>query len=196
VINTSRFNPEYLKSKAAEIFAIAEKAKSLDELRKNLAQLAHNIMYEAFDDYDALTVSSIIRVRDCTEVMVRMMTRRSEDKANFSVAQAIMDIAHGKDRQDLTPAFFAEMFYLFQGLQGRGPEFSLADLHKIPVGSQGRRAAVERSIQLDELSAAVEIRTEKYVSGLERESIKKREQRRKRILEKLGGSEENWFDWR
>jgi lysine 2,3-aminomutase len=196
MLDTSRFNPEYLRSKAPEIFAIAGKAKSLDDLRTSLAQLAHNMMFEAFDDYDALTVSSMIRVRDCAKVMVRMMTRRSEDKAKFSVAQAIMDIAHAKDRPDLAPAFFAEMLYLFRGLQGRGPGLSLADLHIIPVGSQGRQAAMERSIQLDELSAAVKLRTEKYVSGLESESIKKREKRRKRILEELGGSEENWFDWR
>jgi lysine 2,3-aminomutase len=173
MLDTSRFNPEYLRSKAPEIFAIAGKAKSLDDLRTSLAQLAHNMMFEAFDDYDALTVSSMIRVRDCAKVMVRMMTRRSEDKAKFSVAQAIMDIAHAKDRPDLAPAFFAEMLYLFRGLQGRGPGLSLADLHIIPVGSQGRQAAMERSIQLDELSAAVKLRTEKYVSGLESESIKK-----------------------
>jgi lysine 2,3-aminomutase len=196
LLNTSRFNPEYLKSKAPEIFSIAKKAKSLDDLRTSLAQLAHDMMFEAFDDYDALAVSSIIRVRDCAKVMVRMMTRRSEDKAKFSVAQAIMDIAHGKDRPDLTPAFFAEMFYLFQGLQGRGPGLSLSDLHIMPVGSQGRQAAAVRSIQLDDLSAAVRHRTEKYVSGLETESIKRREKRRNRILEKLRGSEENWFDWR
>jgi lysine 2,3-aminomutase len=196
MLDTSRFNSEYLKSKAPEIFAIAEKTKSLDDLRTSLAQLAHNMMFEAFDDYDALTVSSMIRVRDCAKVMVRMMTRRSEDKAKFSVAQAIMDIAHAKSRPDLTPAFFAEMLYLFRGLQGRGPGLSLADLHIIPVGSQGRQAAIERSIQLDELSAEVKLRTEKYISGLESESIKKREKRRKRILEALGGSEESWFDWR
>lgn len=195
MIDPSRFNPKYLKSKAPEIFTIAKKAKTLDELRTSLAQFAHNMMFEAFDDYDALTVSSIIRVRDCAKVMVRIMTRRSEDKAKFSVAQAIMDIAQGKDRPDLTPAFFAEILYLFRGLQGRGPGLSLSDLHIIPVGSQGRQAAVERSIQLDELSAAVKRRTEKYVSGLESESINTREKRRKRIVEKLGGSEENWFDW-
>ena len=196
MLNTSRFNPEYLKSKAPEIFSIAKKAKSLDDLRTSLAQLAHDMMFEAFDDYDALAVSSIIRVRDCAKVMVRMMTRRSEDKAKFSVAEAIMDIAHGKDRPDLTPAFFAEMFYLFQGLQGRGPGLSLSDLHIMPIGSQGRQAASVRSIQLDDLSAAVKHRTEKYVSGLDTESIKTREKRRNRILEKLRGSEENWFDWR
>ena len=196
MLNTSRFNPEYLKSKAPEIFSIAKKAKSLDDLRTSLAQLAHDMMFEAFDDYDALAVSSIIRVRDCAKVMVRMMTRRSEDKAKFSVAEAIMDIAHGKDRPDLTPAFFAEMFYLFQGLQGRGPGLSLSDLHIMPIGSQGRQAASVRSIQLDDLSAAVKQRTEKYVSGLDTESIKTREKRRNRILEKLRGSEENWFDWR
>jgi lysine 2,3-aminomutase len=196
MLNTSRFNPEYLRFESPEIFAIGEKAKSVDELRTSLARLAQNIMFEAYDSYYALTVSSMIRVHDCTELMFRLMTRRSEEKANFSVAQAIMDIAHAKNRPDLTSAFFAEMLYLFQGLHGGGPESSLADLHTIPSSSQGREAAVERSMQLDELSDAVKLKTKKYVSGLESESIKKREKRRQKILEELGNTVEHWFDWR
>lgn len=196
MFDCSRFNPEYLRSKAPEIFAIAKQAASVDDLRVNLSRLAHDMMFETFDDYDTFSEGSIMRVRDCAKVMVRMMTRRSEDKAGFSVAQAIMDIARGKARPDLTPAFYAELLYLFLGLEGRGPGRALADLHLIPIRYKDREAAIERSRQLDELFAEIQIRIGKSVSGLQEDAIHRRAERREKILQTLNASGENWNDWR
>ncbi len=195
MLDISRFNPDYFMSKIPEISVIARKADSVDELRINLSQLAHDMMFETFDDYDTFTVGSIIRVRDCAKVLMRMMTRRSEDKAGFSVAQAIKDIAQRKSRPDLTPAFYAEMLHLFMGLQGRGPGKNMADLHLIPSRFRQQEAAIERSHQLDELFDHINARGEKSVSGLHEESIKRRKARQERILEKLKASRENWNDW-
>jgi lysine 2,3-aminomutase len=196
MIDITRFNPIYLQAKAPEIFTIAKKASSPDDLRASLARLANDMMFEAFDDYDIFTEGSVMRVRDCAKVMIRLMTRRSEDKADFSFAQAIMDIAQGKARTDLTPAFYAELLHLFLGLQGRGPGSDPADLHLMPSGLKDREAAIERTRQLDQLHAAVALRKAKSVSGLDPESIKRRRQRRQRILEAMKGSEQDWNDWR
>ena len=195
MIDISKFSPRYLLAKAPEIFTIAQKIASADDLRASLARLANDMMFEAFDDYDFFTEGSVMRVRDCAKVMIRLMTRRSEDRANFSVAQAILDIAQGKERPDLTPAFYAELLHLFLGLQGRGPGKALADLHLIPSHYEHREAAIERSRQLDELNAEVELRLAKFVSGLDNESVKRRQQRRHRIIESLQGSAESWNDW-
>jgi len=196
MIDISKFSPMYLQAKAPEIFTIAKKTTSTDDLRVSLARLANDMMFEAFDDYDIFTEDHFMRVRDCAKVMIRLMTRRSDDMSKFSVAQAILDIAQGKDRPDLTPAFYAELLHLFLGLQGRGPGKALADLHLIPSHYEHREAALERSRQLDELNAEVELRLAKFVSGLDKESIKRRQQRRHRIIEYLQGSEEDWHDWR
>lgn len=196
MLNLARYNPEYLKSKAPEIFAIAKQAPSVDALRLELSRLAHDMMFETFDDYDTFSPGFIMRVRDCANVMVRLMTRRSDDIAGFSVVQAIMDVAQGRPRPDLKPAFFAEMLYLFLGLQGRGPGQALADLHLMPTRLKGRRAAVERSRQLDDLSAEVQLRIDKSASGLHATSVERRIERRRRILETLDGTEAQWMDWR
>lgn len=195
MIDISKFNPTYLQAKVPEIFTIAQKITSTDDLRASLARLANDMMFEAFDDYDFFTEGSVMRVRDCAKVMIRLMTRRSDDMAKFSVAQAILDIAGGKDRPDLTPAFYAELLYLFLGLQGRGPGKALVDLHLIPSRYEHREAAIERSRQLDELHAEVESRLAKFVSGLDNDSIKRRQERRQRIIADLQGSAEDWNDW-
>ena len=195
MIDISKFSPTYLQVKAPEIFTIARKMTSTDDLRLSLARLANDMMFEAFDDYDVFTEGSVMRVRDCAKVMIRLMTRRSDDKSHFSVAQAILDIAQEKERPDLTPAFYAELLYLFLGLQGRGPGKALADLHLIPSRYEHREAAVERSLQLDELHAEVELRLKKFVSGLDEESVTRRLKRRRRIIEYFQASEEDWNDW-
>ena len=41
----------------------------------------------------------VVRVRDCGRVLRSMLSYRSEQLAEFSVMQALFDIAHGNDRQ-------------------------------------------------------------------------------------------------
>lgn len=194
-MDTAKFTPEYFRTKLPEICTIARQAKSTDELRTNLARLAHDMMFETFDDYDSFSAGSIMRVRDCAKVIVRMMTRRSEDKAQFSVARAIMDIARDVPRPDLSPAFFADLLYLFLGLQGRGPGREFYDHHLVPSPLRDREAARERSGQLDQLYADVRKRLDRSMSGLSPESVQRRAERRQRILAVLEGRDEDWFDW-
>jgi lysine 2,3-aminomutase len=196
MMDNAKFNPDYFRTKLPEICTIARQAKSIDELRSNLARLAHDMMFETFDEYDAFSAGSIMRVRDCAKVIVRMMTRRGEDKAKFSVAQAIMDIARDVPRPDLTPAFYADLIYLFLGLQGRGPGKAFYEHHLMPSPLKDREAARERSRQLDQLYAEVRQRLDKSMSGLSPESVRRRIERRERILEVLGGTEEKWYDWK
>lgn len=195
LMDTVKFTPDYLKAKLPEIFAIARQSRSVDELRASLARLAHDMMFETFDDYDSFNAGSIMRVRDCAKVIVRMMTRRSENKAGFSLAGAIRDIALDIPRPDLSPAFFADLHYLFLGLQGRGPGKAFSELHLAPSKYSDRRAAIERSDQLDELFGSVQARLDKGSSGLSEESVKRRAKRRARILSELGGTEDDWQDW-
>jgi lysine 2,3-aminomutase len=195
MMEIAKFTPDYLKAKLPEICAIARQSGSVDELRASIARLAHDMMFETFDDYDSFNAGSVMRVRDCAKVIVRMMTRRSENKAGFSLAGAIRDIALDVPRPDLSPAFIADMHYLFLGLQGRGPGQAFAELHLVPSKYKDRRAAVERSIQLDELYGAVQARLDNGSSGLSEESVRRRVERRKHILAELGGTEADWHDW-
>ena len=195
MLDSEKYTKEYFITKLPEIITIARQSQSVDALRKSLAGLAHNMMFETFDEYDSFNAGSIMRVRDCAKIIVRMMTKRSEHKAGFSVAGAIRDIAMDVPRPDLLPAFYADLNYLFMGLQGRGPGKAITDFHLMPSRLKDREAAVERSGQLDDLYTAVQARLDKSVSGLSEESVNRREERRKRICAKLGASEKDWNDW-
>jgi lysine 2,3-aminomutase len=195
MIDLTKFSPDYLRIKVPEIFSIAKEAKSVEELRKNISHYALKKEYQTFDDYGRLAEGSIIRVRDAARVVYCILMQRSEDKSNFSVPNAIRDISLGVTRSDLTPAFYAELLYLFLGLEGRGPGKKLADFHITSSQYQGQQMAKERSKQLDELTGEVNIRTLKYVSGLGKESVVRRDKRRKKILKVFNASVEDWNDW-
>ena len=148
----TRFTVESLRETCSRAFDIARASVSVEDLRLDLTQLAHQAEYEAQDTFELRSQGSIIRVRDCARTLFRILTRRSDHLAAFSVVQAIWDIAKGVPRPDLTPAFFAELQHILLGLQGKGPEVSLADSYLAPSEFQGREAAIERSEQLDTLS--------------------------------------------
>jgi lysine 2,3-aminomutase len=188
--------PEQLRAGLPEVFEAAGAAGSHEELRHRLADFAHRMDFEASDDYDSYTEGSIIRVRDCVRAFTRMLTRRSEDKAEFSIAGAMRDIGLGIARPDLSPAFCADLFYLLLGLQGKGPKTRLADLHLIPSYVEGREAAIERSKQLDTLQEEVSKRMARYASGLDSLLVERRKSRRHRILRELKGTARDWKDWR
>jgi lysine 2,3-aminomutase len=195
MLDLSIYNPDYIKAKAPDVLALAAAADSLDDVRERLSQYAHRMEYESFDDYDSFPEGSIIRVRDCATILIRILRRRSEDQANFSVAGAIRDMATGTPRPELTPAFYAELLHLLLGLRGRGPGSPLIDLLLIPSRLEGREAAIERSKQLDELFVEVERRTSRYASGLAPDAIERRRARTQRMLDAYGISEDIWNDW-
>lgn len=195
MLDTSIYNPEYLKAKAPDIFELAASTSSVDDVRQRLSEYAHRMEFETFDDYDSFEEGSIIRVRDCATALIRILSRRSEDKAGFSMAGAIRNIARGETHGDLSPGFYAELLHLFLGLQGRGAGSPLTDLLLIPSHMSGRDAAVERSKQLDELSVEVRRRLAKYATGLSEDAIERRRARRDRILKAFNISEDTWNDW-
>ncbi|SYZ74045.1 conserved hypothetical protein [Candidatus Zixiibacteriota bacterium] len=193
--NPEKYTAMSLRENCFEVFEIARESSSVEDLRRQLTQLSHNAEFRVQDDFEYYTEGSIIRVRDCARTLFRLMTRRSDHLAKFSVVQAIWDISRDIPRPDLTPAFYAELQHVLLGLQGKGPEKSPADVYLAPSDLQGREAAVERSGQLDVLSGEMQKRMDRFVSGLDESAIAIRKTRRDAIIKVFGVTEKEWYDW-
>src|SRR3989339_301696 len=196
MINTDAYCPEYLLSTIPQIFDIARKSDTIEAFRQNAAQYVHKLQYEPLDEVRSFSEGTIIRVRDCAQAVNQIFSHRSEEKSNFSVAEALWDISHNRPRPDLSSAFYAEMLHLFLGLHGKGPRPKFADYHLVPSSLDGREAAIERSSQLDTLSEDVTKYMDRYSDGLDPASVDRRQRRRDQILKKLGASLNDWEDWR
>ncbi|MCK4413357.1 MAG: KamA family radical SAM protein [Candidatus Eisenbacteria sp.] len=195
-MDKKRFNAEYLASQAPRLFAAAREKRPVPELRRQLIAAVLAKRDYALDNYDRKGQGLAIRIRDCARTLVTMFHRRSERLAEFSLTRAIRDLAQGRVRPDLSPAFYADLIHIIWGLAGRVRFESPADQAMRPSEKRGREAAIERSGQLDQLWQMLEAGIARFPTGLDAEVVRGRRQRRRHILEVMGGSEEDWNNWR
>lgn len=191
-VDASRYSAKALREEAATVLGLISHCGNLHDVRRELYSAVSRFQY--FSTGSEEGDSRHIIVRDCARALRGMISERSESMAGFSVAEALFDVARGRNRPDLTPAFFAELIHLFRGLKGRtevqwfdtelpGDELSAAD------------SVAQRSIELDRLWEEVESRMSRCPDGLDSQSVARRSERKRRVLSVLGGEESNWEDW-
>ncbi len=194
-MDKSKFTAEYLRSHVPVLFGVAREARSLDSLRERVASFANQICFDTFYESRRWGGIAIIRRRDCSRALQSILSKRSDYLAGFSVARVIRDIAKDRPRPDLSPAFYADLLHILLGVHGKSPGLSPADQLLRPSSLTGRKAAVERSRQLDALWEGVEERQRRFPTGLDPDVIEMRVKRRRAVLKALGGTEEEWQDW-
>jgi len=196
-MENSRYTADQVKTAAAGFMAVAKRARSLGSLRERLSELALQYEFDTFYDYTKFDEGSIIRVRDCAQALRSILRKRSDDLAGFSVAKVIWDVSRDRERTDLSPAFWADLYHIFTGIQGVGKGRSPQEQFLEPTELRGREAAIKRSGELDELwRSKVMPGLARYESGLAQEAVKRRARRRKRILKALNATEEDWNDYK
>lgn len=189
------YNRQRFKNIAANFLDIACSAGDVEAARRRLFNHVCCLQFNTYRNLANLRKGSIIRIRDCARVLRTMLEKRSEALTSFSVTQAIFDLARERPRPDLEPGFYADLMHIIMGVEGRVTGTPPGEL-RVPVQFSGRRAARKRSDDLDRLWDRVEQRMASYAHGLQDETIERRKRRREAILSVLGGSEDDWSDWR
>jgi lysine 2,3-aminomutase len=190
-----RYTEERFRAESKKILSIVGSAASVEEARRAL--FAH-VSEEQYIRFSSATVSlgTLLHVvRDCARAWRSLLTARSDERAGFSNVEALWDLSHGKRRPDLQPGFYAEMTHMALGLEGKAEHLQSEKISE-PHSLTGREAAIRRSDVLDRLWAHVEAEMSHYDDGLMEESRQRRSKRRAKILASLGGTEEQFADWR
>lgn len=180
-----------------QVFEVARECRRKSSVRNRLTKLFSQLELEGARQVEGLSVTYMARTRDCAQVLRNMLKKRSDELAGFSFTQAIFDLARGIERPDLTPAFYADIYHILSGMQGKGSSNALEDIYITPFdGLSGREAAIARSGQLDGLRAEVDRRMAGYDHGMLSDAVERRQTRKAFICGILGASEEEWHDWR
>lgn len=166
-----------------------------DEVRRRLLDRVNNSHFSTYSAMDDIHDLDRVIVRDCARAWRGILHPRSESLSGFSVVQALMDVATGKDRPDLTPGFWAEMCHLIAGIDGH-VRLHDGDVLLSAEGLRGREAAIMRSAELDGLAAQMNAIMNRIPDGLNPEARARRIARTERIIGRLGGTARNWKDWR
>jgi lysine 2,3-aminomutase len=196
-MNKSKYNHRELIKAYPLVFEVARECRRKSAVRNRLTKLFSQMELEGARQVEGLSVTYMARTRDCAQALRNMLKKRSDELAGFSFSQAIFDLARGIERPDLSPAFYADIYHLLSGMQGKGSSGALEDLYITPFeGLSGREAAIARSGQLDSLRAEVDRRMDGYDHGMLPDAIERRQARKNFICRILGASEEEWHDWR
>ena len=191
------FSISGLRDVVPGLFASCDKSSdSLEKWRRDLFALLDDLEGEALDRLALAESGKLRRVDLCTSILRRVFSSGSEEKTDFSVVQALFDIVRGVGREDLRPAFYAELISLFKGVCGSetGYHAIINDDHG-KNDLKGREAALLRSSQLDAMVRRVEIFMSRYSDGLKPESIAQRHLRQDRIKKYFGANDAQWHDW-
>ena len=188
------YNQEVFCSEARELLRQASACKSIAEVRERLTDALHRAFEKTIGEDSEFATHTLIRSRDCMHTLQNVLLKRSEERAEFSIAGVLWDAARGQRRDDLTPAFWAELIHWVRGLYGRSRFDFLgqADTH---AGKTGREAAIERSNELDSLWGRVQSRMARFTDGLAEEVRRRREANKERVLQALGGRPGDWNNW-
>ncbi|MBN1944452.1 MAG: KamA family radical SAM protein [Bradymonadales bacterium] len=192
---TERYTAETFLKEAEPWLQDLPRAESLEAARAMLFHRAGAISFDLGHLDNAHSSIQWICARDCARVLQTMFLPRSARMAEFDMAQAVWDVACGRSRPELGTGFWAEMIHLVRGLLGRadigGPiEDDLFD------EQAGRAAALVRSDQLDAMWKRVTTAMARFEDGLSDQAQSRRDKRRRDVLNALGGSEQDWQDWR
>ena len=137
----------------------------------------------------------LIRARDFASALTNILRTRSDERARFSVAAALWDLAAGRPRPDLREGFYAELIHLVRGLECRASFGFLVDAY-VPRGRLGREAALARSDHLDKLWAVADRWMSRYANGLNKNARDRRLKRQRHVLASLEGTASDWNNWR
>jgi lysine 2,3-aminomutase len=189
------YTRENLKKEGRGLLGLLKDCSSVAQARRCIFDWVKDREFDPRQGNLQLQPGEIIRVRDCALAFSGMVKATSDERSGFSVAQALWDIARGRDRKDLQAGFFAEMIHLIQGVDGRAP-FKAADESRSTSDMDGREASRIRSDELDRIWEAAEARMLRYEDGLSAKAVRRREKRRDLILEALGGRPADWDNWK
>ncbi len=167
-----QFSKEVFLNENQPLAGVLRSEPSLRSARRVLWEWIDHIQFRQYSEENRrlLHPLELVVVRDCIRALRLMATQRKERYASFSIARALWDVSCGRERADLTPAFWAEIIHLFRGAHGRSRVYK--GFHKKKVDLlEGREAAIERSKELDDLWENARARTDRYPHGLMPEVI-------------------------
>lgn len=135
---------------------------------------------------------------NCIYALRKIISARSENLAQFSIMKLLWQLAREETQglpEDLSEGFFEDLHHIFLGITGQSRVYD-QEIYSTSADMHGREAAIQRSDQLDAVAQRCEAFIKRYVSGLEPDVKKTRQQNRDRILKHFNASTDDWSDHR
>ncbi len=172
---------------------------TIETKRSKIRKFLSRMLVATFDDHPTIPPLEWVLTRDAINVCRRILSKRSERLAGFSLIEYLDAFINNKEAAREIPApgpgFLAEIEHLIKGVVGRTNIYSS---DKAPTYSryEGQKAARRRSADLSRLAVSTRKFLDRYPCGLDKEVLRKRSQNKSRILNFFGATELEWEKWK
>jgi lysine 2,3-aminomutase len=182
-----------------ELYALLKGSDSLESAREKLISHLEALDWTYRRDIDTIKSWDYILLKEAVSCLKNIISPRNERLAGTSALEHLWTAAVRGDA-DVTNDFIDEFVHLFKAVKGQSDVYPSRLMEGITLPDfdsyKGREAALKRSDYLDHMGQRMKKYLERYPSGLEPGIVKRRIANKKRILEELDGTEDDWKDWR
>ncbi len=189
------YDAERFRQTASAWLDLLRMDHGLEAIREAVLERASRRLFHCSTDDSPMHDLDRVTVRDCIKVWQNLLHPRNERLADFSVLRTLVKAARGEETPGVTPAFWAEMCHLIEGIEGR-VRFHAELEPQWKSGLRGRDAALARSDGLDALGSRMDLASKRYLDGMNPRLVSVRQENAKRIMASLGATTEQWHDWR
>lgn len=183
---------------APALYALLKASETRESAREKIISHLNALEWTYRRDIDTINSWDYILLKEAVRCLKNIISPRNERLARTSALEHLWTAAVTGDAE-VADDFVDEFLHLFKAIKGRSDVYpsSLMEGFEFPDFDryEGREAAVMRSDYLDEMSLRMNRYLARYPSGLEPAIVNTRKDNKKRILEVLDATEDDWDDW-
>ena len=183
---------------APEIYMLLKESKSLESARNKVARYIEAREWTYSCDLGEIETWDYVLFKEVIRTMRNIISPRNERIAGISALEYLWSAAINGDA-DVSEDFIAEFVHFFKALKLKADVYPSKLMEGIEIPKfddyEGRDAGRKRSDYLDQMAERMDRYLERHRSGLDPQIAAERDENRKRILDALNSTEEDWEDW-
>jgi len=183
---------------APELYALLKESESVESAREKLIGYLDALEWTYRRDVDTLDAWEYIILEDALRCLKNIISPRNERLSETSALEFVWTAAVTGDA-DVADDFVDEFMHFFKAVKGKADVYPSCLMAGVELPDfnrhRGREAALLRSDYLDHMGERMRSYLVRYHSGLEPEIVARRKENRRRILEVLDATEDDWNDW-
>ena len=183
---------------APEIYMLLKESKTLESSRNKVARYIEAREWTYSCDLGEIENWDYVLFKEVIRILKNLISPRNERIAGTSALEHLWQAAINGDA-DVSDDFIAEFVHFFRAIKLKADVYpsKLMEGIEIPEFDQyeGRIAGRMRSDYLDRMAERMDRYLKRHTSGLDPRIIAKRDENRRRILDFLGSSEDDWEEW-
>ncbi len=183
---------------APEIYMLLKESKTLESSRNKVARYIEAREWTYSCDLGEIENWDYVLFKEVIRTLKNLISPRNERIAGTSALEHLWQAAINGD-SDVSDDFIAEFAHFFKALKMKADVYPSRLMEGIEIPNfdqhEGRTAGRMRSDYLDRMAERMDRYLKRHISGLDPRIAAERDENRRRILDFLGSSDDDWNDW-